>query len=336
MEMQMSQAVAGIKGTVFACEDSGKESITKVFEGEVSVTARATGEVRLLKTGHMVRVTPKGFAATETFDIAREKKEWAKYDPTLGKGPYPSPADEEQPTSPGFAGAWDSNFGRVELRVSGNRVAGAYSHDSGRIAGVLSDDGRTLSGTWSEAPSYQPPKDAGRMELTLSPDGKGFTGKWGYGDDSNFDHWTATRVVDASSESVPPGGQEAQQPKLGFTGTLVDLDPRIGLPTLEELASRGMRVDQVTAGTPAARMGLERGDILISIDSMRFTSQEGYLHALRCAGQRPSLIIYDTRTKRFIRRSVELPHAELPLDEAVPRPPHSYWMSIDLESDFKP
>lgn len=336
IDVQMSQGVAGIKGTVFACEESGKESTTKVFEGEVSVTARANGEVRQVKAGQMVRVTSKGFDATESFEIKQEQNEWAKYDPTLGKGPYAKPTPEETPASPGFAGVWDSNFGRVTLRVSGNRVTGDYPHDSGRIDTILSDDGRTLTGTWSEAPTYQPPKDAGRMELTLSPNGQGFTGKWGYGDDSNYDRWTATRVVDASTEPLRPGREEAQQPRLGFSGTLVDLDPRIGLPTLEELPSRGMRVDQVTVGTPAALMELERGDIVISIDSMRFTSQAGYLHALRCAGQRPSLIIHDVRTKRFIRRSVDLPHVELPLDEAVPHPPETYLMAIDLESDFRP
>jgi hypothetical protein len=96
-----------------------------------------------------------------------------------------------------------------------------------------------------------------------------------------------------------------------------------------------MRVDSVRRGSPALRMGLEPGDVVISIDNMRFTTHKGYLWALRCASQRPSLIIHDMRGRGLLRRSCHLPHVPPPEEERHPNPPETYWMAIDLRSDFE-
>lgn len=127
----------------------------------------------------------------------------------------------------------------------------------------------------------------------------------------------------------------AETPKLGFQGTIVALGPRAAVPAPDGVPNRGLRVDSVKAGTPAARMGLERGDILIAIDTMRFTSLEGYYQALRCSGQRPSIILINVRNGQLTRKSTALPHAAPPDEECGARPPHSYLMSIDLRSDFQ-
>jgi hypothetical protein len=94
-----------------------------------------------------------------------------------------------------FEGTWDTSFGTLTLSISGNMVTGNYTHDDGRITGTVSPDGRTLTGTWSEAPSYQPPNDAGDVIFTLSPDGKSFTGSWWYGTQSGGGSaWNGTRT----------------------------------------------------------------------------------------------------------------------------------------------
>jgi S1-C subfamily serine protease len=127
----------------------------------------------------------------------------------------------------------------------------------------------------------------------------------------------------------------ADTPRLGFRGTVVDLNADAGIPAPDGVPNRGIRVQAVQANTPAARMGLEPGDVIISIDAMRFTSLEGYYQAVRCAGQRPSIVLINVRNGQFVRRSTSLPHT-LPPDEACgPRPPDSYLMSIDLESDLR-
>ena len=89
-----------------------------------------------------------------------------------------------------FAGKWKTNWGMMILDAGGN---GTYTHDKGRIKGIV--HGRVLTGTWSEAPSYKPPKDAGDVEFTLSADGNSFTGKWRYGHSGSWHYdWQGERV----------------------------------------------------------------------------------------------------------------------------------------------
>ncbi|MCI0487348.1 MAG: tetratricopeptide repeat protein [Blastocatellia bacterium] len=103
-----------------------------------------------------------------------------------------------------FAGKWNSTFGHskrsmrtlLEFEVDGIKVRGKYTYDQGRIEATLSPDGKTMEGTWLEAPSYKPPQDAGRVIFRLSEDGKHFTGRWWYGQNSDGGDWFGTRIVE--------------------------------------------------------------------------------------------------------------------------------------------
>ncbi|MBT8439007.1 MAG: hypothetical protein KJO91_04710 [Gammaproteobacteria bacterium] len=89
-----------------------------------------------------------------------------------------------------FTGRWKTNWGIMTLNNNGS---GNYTHDKGKITGSV--NGRTLKGTWSEAPSYSPPNDAGDVEFTLSEDGDSFSGKWRYGAKGKFKSgWHGSRV----------------------------------------------------------------------------------------------------------------------------------------------
>lgn len=93
-----------------------------------------------------------------------------------------------------WTGVWDTNFGDMELVQEGSLVTGTYTHDQGRISGTVS--GNTLTGTWSEAPSYSPSTDAGGVQLIISEDCTSFRGSWRYGQDkTTWDgDWTGTRA----------------------------------------------------------------------------------------------------------------------------------------------
>ena len=79
-----------------------------------------------------------------------------------------------------IAGKWQTNFGVMHLHLKDNfYVTGSYTHDSGKLRGKLI--GNRLHCTWSEAPSYRPPKDAGDCLFIFSPNGRSFSGKWRYG-----------------------------------------------------------------------------------------------------------------------------------------------------------
>jgi ferric-dicitrate binding protein FerR (iron transport regulator) len=59
MDVEMSQAVAGIKGTTFIVEETGDTSTLKVIEGEVEFTSKVTGKTKMVKGGEMITATKK-------------------------------------------------------------------------------------------------------------------------------------------------------------------------------------------------------------------------------------------------------------------------------------
>lgn len=108
-----------------------------------------------------------------------------------------------------FTGTWDSTWGFMSLAASGTRVTGFYEYDEGRIEAALSADGRTLEGTWAEAPTYEAPRDAGRVVFTISGDGNSLQGYWWYGQDGGGREWLATRISDtpATPTAKPVAGK---------------------------------------------------------------------------------------------------------------------------------
>jgi len=103
-------------------------------------------------------------------------------------------------TSP--EGSYETNFGALILKVSGNKVSGSYSHDNGRIEGTW--EGNRLVGKWSEAPTYKPPHDAGEFEFVFPKDFKSFAGRWryGFGGKEWSGDWHGTRTAAAMEEMV--------------------------------------------------------------------------------------------------------------------------------------
>ena len=92
-----------------------------------------------------------------------------------------------------WTGTWSSpDSGTMTLTQVGNHVTGSYVHDEGKIDATVS--GLTLTGTWSEAPSYKGPTDAGPFVLTLSPTGTSFTGLWAYAGQTPSSSWSGSRI----------------------------------------------------------------------------------------------------------------------------------------------
>jgi len=69
-------------------------------------------------------------------------------------------------------------------------------------------------------------------------------------------------------------------PKLGFWGVQT---------------CHGMKVVEVRRGTIAWKIGIEPGDIIVSIDGIRLTRKGDYEYALRRAGRRIDLRVQDVR-----------------------------------------
>jgi hypothetical protein len=126
---------------------------------------------------------------------------------TCKEASAPSPASSNQSTQEptvipnstqassvgGFAGFWDTNYGDMTCAIDGEKVICTYTHNAGKIEGFLDPGGKSMEGSWFEAPSYQPADHAGRMVLTLSDDGNRFTGQWWYGPAGEGGFWKGTR-----------------------------------------------------------------------------------------------------------------------------------------------
>lgn len=101
------------------------------------------------------------------------------------------------PSTPGavacsWTGTWDTTFGAMHLSQSDSTVTGDYAWDQGEISGTSTDN--VLNGTWTQAPSRQPPNDAGDFVFTMAADCQSFSGKWRYDSSGELGgDWSGTR-----------------------------------------------------------------------------------------------------------------------------------------------
>ena len=79
MEIEMSQAVAGIKGTRFILNETGTESTIMVTEGTVNYTSKSTGRSVDVSKGESVTASSKGLSEKTTFDPIEEEKKWQEF-----------------------------------------------------------------------------------------------------------------------------------------------------------------------------------------------------------------------------------------------------------------
>jgi hypothetical protein len=76
MQVHMSQAVAGIKGTTFVLNETGLESTLKVLGGVVSFQSIKEGDPINVSPGESVIATSTGLSEIATFDTAVEAAKW--------------------------------------------------------------------------------------------------------------------------------------------------------------------------------------------------------------------------------------------------------------------
>ncbi|MDY0267271.1 MAG: FecR family protein, partial [Methanimicrococcus sp.] len=75
-EVELSQAIAGARGTTFICEEIDGISTVKVFEGTVEVTSKVTGDSVMVGGGEMYRIDGSGQGTLTTFDTKAELADW--------------------------------------------------------------------------------------------------------------------------------------------------------------------------------------------------------------------------------------------------------------------
>ena len=87
MEIDMSQAVAGIKGTTFILESSASASTLKVIEGTVDFTSKADGKTVAVSDGQTARANNQGVSIPEMADLSTDKTEWEHFKSVADQNP---------------------------------------------------------------------------------------------------------------------------------------------------------------------------------------------------------------------------------------------------------
>lgn len=89
----------------------------------------------------------------------------------------------------GFAGTWDTTFGRMTLRVEGDEVRGTYEM-GGQVCTIEGKlDKKRLSFR------YQEPNTRGEGYFELADDSQSFAGKWREDGKRAYDAWTGKRAT---------------------------------------------------------------------------------------------------------------------------------------------
>jgi hypothetical protein len=102
MEVDMSQGVAGIKGTTFVLEENPGSSVLKVIEGNVQFTAKADGKTVAVGSGQSVRATGSGLGTVTQFNATAEQASW---DAVTAKMPPPFSASATKAGMDGLTAA---------------------------------------------------------------------------------------------------------------------------------------------------------------------------------------------------------------------------------------
>ena len=110
MEVEMSQAVMGIKGTTLVLEDTGSTSTLKVIEGAVEFKPRKGGVSTLVTGGNMISATARGADAMRRFDVAAENRYWATLTDDIRNGRLrgkPGKLGKGSASVPSLLGTWN-------------------------------------------------------------------------------------------------------------------------------------------------------------------------------------------------------------------------------------
>lgn len=103
------------------------------------------------------------------------------------------------------AGDYLTDFNAMHLNASG--ATGYYSYDEGRITGSYDASTSTLTGRWSEAPTYAGPSDAGDFSFVFSAGCASFLGHWKHDSDPPGSWvgspWNGNRVSPPPTTATP-------------------------------------------------------------------------------------------------------------------------------------
>jgi hypothetical protein len=111
------------------------------------------------------------------------------------------------PSRKGFAGDWNTSFGKMKLEVSGNSVRGTYQMgaDLCQVEGKISGQEMVFN--------YTEPSAKGKGRFTLASDGLSFSGKWLQDGSNQWQQWEGRRPSEATSNQGNLSSKRAWGPE---------------------------------------------------------------------------------------------------------------------------
>lgn len=112
MNVELTQAVAGRKGTTFVILEEEGVSTVKVLEGEIALSSKATGESKDVLAGQMLSATSSGLGDVSPFDMQAELADWEQVVPKtvmdeiradMAESPVESVSEEPLPANEAIA-----------------------------------------------------------------------------------------------------------------------------------------------------------------------------------------------------------------------------------------
>jgi hypothetical protein len=131
---------------------------------------------------------PTGAKGEGWFELAADGQafsgKWREGEGPWGK--WEGKRSTKQPT--GYAGLWETSFGKMRLVQAGQKVEGIYTYSSSSsLAGTV--EGKKLTFTYKE------PKDEGEGWFELSEDAQSFQGKWRVKGGVGWADWKGRRIT---------------------------------------------------------------------------------------------------------------------------------------------
>jgi hypothetical protein len=113
--------------------------------------------------------------------------------------PQPPPVTASVPCQ-GFQGVWSSDFGGIQMSLSGQFARGTYTQPGGNIEGTV--NGTVLDGRWIQRDRQ------GQLRFVLAADGRSFQGTWREANGSGGGAWNGRCAGPAGPPPPPPAPQQ--------------------------------------------------------------------------------------------------------------------------------
>ena len=285
LEVEMSQCVCGIEGTIVVFEQKGKESNVWLMAGAVSVKSKKTGKVTKLQPGQRSITGTNGVVQVKSFNIEEGAKKFGikmsdinnHYSNKTNKTTNTNTTSTTK-TAPGKYARYGVKCGivkRVETTAKERTYTTTWFDDYGRLERIENTKKETKSGNnWVSAANYK--------FVTIIKDDKQYRLDPNRKRGTSYSLSTITNFIDPNLKLVKGYGVQKTNGKATVDNRQCDVfkgkEPKLaGDATVEHYVWQGIplkSVEKAPDGTTTTT--LQSIELPNSIDASKFEIPKGY------------------------------------------------------------